>query len=120
MIDDPVKVVQLVSKLRGALPLAASATPSLAALMREQVPEAKIERHLSVMRVDYAGDDGGIICRFEVDEGTRTQTFWVSITHLAFNRRAPFAREIAAYQKHRTKRLKKLHIAELVEEALGA
>jgi hypothetical protein len=31
----------------------------------------------------------------------------VSITHLDFNAKLPLAREIAAYQKHRTKRLRR-------------
>ena len=31
----------------------------------------------------------------------------VSITHLTFDRRLPLAREIAAYQKHRVKRLRR-------------
>jgi len=33
--------------------------------------------------------------------------FLVSITHLAFDRRLPVAREIAAYQKHRIKRIRR-------------
>ena len=33
--------------------------------------------------------------------------FFVSITHLTFDRRLPLAREIAAYQKHRVKRLRR-------------
>ena len=33
--------------------------------------------------------------------------FFVSITHLTFDRRLPLAREIAAYQKHRIKRLRR-------------
>jgi hypothetical protein len=31
----------------------------------------------------------------------------VSITHLTFDRRLPVAREIAAYQKHRIKRIRR-------------
>ena len=33
--------------------------------------------------------------------------FFVSITHLTFDRRLPLAREIAAYQKHRVKRMRR-------------
>ena len=31
----------------------------------------------------------------------------MSITHLTFDRRLPLAREIAAYQKHRVKRIRR-------------
>ena len=35
------------------------------------------------------------------------KVFFVSITHLTFDRRLPLAREIAAYQKHRIKRIRR-------------
>ena len=38
---------------------------------------------------------------------TTGQCVVVSITYLTFDRRLPLAREIAAYQKHRVKRLRR-------------
>ncbi len=35
------------------------------------------------------------------------KVFFVSITHLTFDRRLPLAREIAVYQKHRIKRIRR-------------
>jgi len=63
-----------------------------------------------ITRVDYVGDEGGIVChlaREGEDESGRLVV--TSITHLDFDARAPLAREIAAYQKHRIKRLKRVH-----------
>src|ERR1700730_14870729 len=39
--------------------------------------------------------------------GRQREVFLVSITHLAFDRRLPVARKIAAYQKHRIKHLRR-------------
>ena len=38
----------------------------------------------------------------------------MSITHLLFDRRLPLAREIASYQKHRVKRLRRDHDGEAI------
>jgi hypothetical protein len=55
-------------------------------------------------RVSYAGDDGGIVCRLDFARETEKENF-ASITHLRFDPGLPLAREIAAYQKRRVKRL---------------
>ena len=47
------------------------------------------------------------MCQVIFDEDEAEQVFLVSITHLAFDRRLPVAREIAAYQKHRIKRIRR-------------
>ena len=53
------------------------------------------------------GDEGGIICKLEFDHETSDRGFFVSITHLRFSGQVPLTREIVAYQKHRTKRLRR-------------
>ena len=45
-------------------------------------------------------------CHLAFDEEDKEKLFLVSITHLAFDRRLPVARKIAAYQKHRINRLR--------------
>jgi hypothetical protein len=57
-----------------------------------------------VTRISYAGDEGRIVCRLAFGSEAGNAAF-VSITHLRFDPRLPLAREIAAYQKHRVKRL---------------
>ena len=53
------------------------------------------------------GDEGGIVCRLDFGQDDGEKVFFVSITHLTFDRRLPLAREIAAYQKHRVKRIRR-------------
>jgi hypothetical protein len=51
----------------------------------------------------------GILCRLAFDADIGPRAFIVSITHLLFDRRSSLAREIARYQKHRVKRLRRDH-----------
>jgi hypothetical protein len=69
-----------------------------------------IEEHACcVIRVDHAGDAGGIMCQLEL--GDDRQAYFVSITHLRFVRSTPLGRRIAAYQRHRVKHLRRNLVA---------
>jgi hypothetical protein len=58
--------------------------------------------------VSNAGDEGGIVCKLSVvGEAGKKLEFFVSTTHLDFDRRSPLTREIVAYQKHRVKKLRR-------------
>ena len=110
MIDHPDQVDRLLSRLRDALPMPARLTPRLLASLREQNPDLPLAAACDITRVDYAGDEGGIVChlaRVGTDESGRLIV--TSITHLDFNPRHPLTREITAYQKHRIKRLRRTH-----------
>jgi hypothetical protein len=109
MIDNPDQVERLLHRLRNAVPLPALASPSLVARLREQCSKAQITPRCIVTRVDYAGDEGGVMCHLAGGENVGSNVFVVSITHLAFDPRLPVAREISAYQKHRIKRLRRDH-----------
>jgi hypothetical protein len=85
------------------------ASPSLIATLRKQSSTAHITPRCTVTRVYYAGDEGGVMCHLVITEYTGSNVFVVSITHLAFDPRLPVARDIAAYQKHRIKRLRLEH-----------
>jgi hypothetical protein len=108
MIDNPKQVADLLSKLEAALPLSAMVTPRLAAILRQQSPGASIPKQCQVTWVSNAGDEGGIVCKLSVEgeADNKKLEFFTSITHLDFDRRLPLAREIAAYQKHRVKKLR--------------
>jgi hypothetical protein len=108
MIDNPDQVERLVAKLRESLPLFASVTPEVAAVIREQAPEADPLRRYSITRVDYAGDEGGIVCKVELGPENDDRALFASITHLRFGHTGTIARQITAYQKHRVKRLRRL------------
>lgn len=106
MIDNLIQAVRLLEKLQDALPLPALMTPRLAAFLRERYPDRKIAERCRIVGVDYAGEEGGIMCELDVGLKADGDRFIVSITHLAFDRSHPLRRAIVAYQKHRTKRLR--------------
>lgn len=104
MIDNRKQVELLLAKLRASLPLSASVSPELGAQIRQTLPGVELQR-CRITRVDYAGDEGGIMC--QLDFGDEESRFFVSITYLRFAGAAALSREIAAYQRHRFKRLRR-------------
>jgi hypothetical protein len=107
MIDNATQVNRLLSNLRLSLPMAARLTPELAGTLGDQLGGLDVSATCELTRVDYAGDEGGIICKLELGCETGGRVFFASITHLRFDGRSPLAREIAAYQKHRIKHLRR-------------
>jgi hypothetical protein len=97
--------------LTEALPLSALASPALLANLRGRSSAAKITLDCKVTKVFYLGDEGGITCHVTFDEDEKEEIFLVSITHLAFDRRLAVAREVAAYQKHRIKRIRRDNVS---------
>ena len=107
MIDNPLQADLLVAKLKAALPLSALAAPPLLAQLHEQAPDRDLSPRCQITGIHYVGDEGGIVCRLDFGQDDGEKVFFVSITHLTFDRRLPLAREIAAYQKHRLKLLRR-------------
>ena len=107
MIDNAPRVFQLLSNLRLSLPMAAKLTPELAGTLGDQLGGLDVPAACELTRVHYAGDEGGVMCKLELGCETGGRVFFASITHLRFEGRSPLAREIAAYQKHRNKRLRR-------------
>jgi hypothetical protein len=89
------------------LPLVAHIPRELAEALREDLEAGRVPATCQVTEVSYAGDAGGIMCRFHLGPELE-RPFFVSITHLRFGGRSPLACEIAAYQKRRNKRLRRL------------
>jgi hypothetical protein len=107
MIDFHGKTDLLIARLKESLPIEANIASPLAKLLAEKSPDIPIPVKCNVTSVFYTGDMGGIICALDMG-GPNTETpHLVSITHLTFDRRVPLSREIEAYQRHRTKKLKK-------------
>ena len=106
MIDDPRKTDLLMAMLKELLPIEANITQYLAGALMQQSPDVAIPKKCNVTSVFYTGDMGGILCGLDIG-GAETKTpHIVSITHLAFDRRAPLSREIDTYKRHRIKKLK--------------
>ena len=106
MIDNPDHAERLLAKLQAALPLPARLTPELAATIQTQNPSSDIPPACAITWISYAGDEGGIVCRLDFRPEIENAAF-VSITHLRSDPRLPLARDIAIYQKHRVKRLRR-------------
>jgi hypothetical protein len=106
MIDNPDRAESLLARLRAALLLPARVTPELAATLQTKNTATEIPTTCSITWISYAGDEGGIICRLDFERETETAAF-ASITHLRFDARLPVARDIAAYQRHRVKHLRR-------------
>jgi hypothetical protein len=106
MIDDPRKTDLLIAKLREWLPFAANITECLARTLEKQSPEVTIPKRCNVVDILNSGDMGGILCCLDIGGPQTKAAHVVSITHLSFDRRLPFSREIKAYQHHRIKKLK--------------
>lgn len=105
MIDDLRLVNRLLVKLEESLPIAASMTAQLAATVRQQSSDGYVPRQCEVTAVHYLGDEGGIVCKLDLQGGNGRREFLASIAHLEFDPRQPFASDIAAYRSHRIKRL---------------
>jgi hypothetical protein len=103
-IDHPEQVERLMERLGAALPIPARLIPEVQMTLRQQ-RGVTMPTDCSVTWISYAGDEGGIVCRLEAQAETAEAVF-ASITHLRFDPRLPFTREILAYQKHRVKRLR--------------
>jgi predicted lipoprotein len=108
MIDDPDQVERLVARMKESLPLFATVSYEVAAVISEQSRAADPQRRYPITRVDYAGDEGGIVCKVQLGPENDDKALFASITHLRFGRAEPIGRQIAAYQKHRIKRLRRI------------
>ena len=107
MIDHPDNTVRLIRKLSDTLPLDAMLSSQLANELRDRVVGIEGRPRCRITEIHYAGDEGGIMCRLALPGIEEKDVFVVSITHLVFDSRLPFARDIAAYQHHRIKRIRR-------------
>lgn len=107
MIDNQEKTMQLITAMAEVPVLAARLSPELKAIMRKKNPATVIPDTCIIAEIIYTGDEGGISCKLDICQENERDVFWVSLTHLIFDRRCPIYRQITAYQKHRIKKLKK-------------
>ena len=105
MIDNPAVTMELLDKLRAVLPVPTRLTPEVRASLASKNAGAPVPPDGAIVALHYMGDEGGIVCRLDLGAAMQNEAF-VSITHLRFDPRHPLARKIAAYQKHRVRRLR--------------
>ena len=104
MIDNPGTVARLIEQMRGHLPMPAFPTKEIVRILRRGGVKVSVERALTVKRVFYAGDEGGIVCDVTPNQGAK-EVFVVSLTHLRIAPNHPLFRPIVAYQRERVQRI---------------
>jgi len=107
VIDQPEKTRQLLARLTAALPFEVDLTSELMATLRQKQLAGALERRQIVSQLSYAGDEGGILCHIQPPE--EPNAIVTSITHIRVPAYLRFAADVADYQKHRVKKLRKLH-----------
>jgi hypothetical protein len=104
MIDNPATVARLMEQLPGQLPMPVFPTKELVRTLRRRAVKASVHRALTIKRVFYAGDEGGIVCDVTPSQGAK-EVFVVSLTHLRLASNHPLFGTILAYQRERVSRL---------------
>jgi hypothetical protein len=107
MIDHEEKTMQLITAMAETPSLTARLSPELKQLIRKKDPSIVVPNTCTIAKIIYTGEEGGITCELEFGHDKEKASFFASITHLIFDRRCPLYRQIAGYQKHRIKKLKK-------------
>ena len=110
MLDKPEKTFGLIAALKAAAPFEVELPLYLIDHLRAQRGVLHLEPRQIVSDIFYAGDEGGILCRIEPENGK--EALFVSITYLCVRRPLPFAAAVLDYQKHRVKKLRKQHAAD--------
>lgn len=106
MLDDFAKTERLMAEFETALPVEARLSSILKQTMIMESSDVVLPDSCCIVGLYYMGDEGGILCRFEIGEEEPRKSCYASITHLVFDRRHPLFRQIEAYQRHRVKKLK--------------
>lgn len=103
-IDDPEEVEYLLAGLEALLPCEARFEERNWKQLVKQMDVLRGKRNeVTIEKLSYAGDFGGIMCHLKVKE----QSIVCSLTHLRFRPNFPLSKEITDYQKQRVKKLKK-------------
>lgn len=105
MLDNPETTERLLTALRVALPFEVRLTPMLAEHLQSRRIAIDAQTRHVVTEVSYLGDEGGIVCH--LDPGGGREVILASLTHLLMPQTNALAAEVARYQKHRIKKLKK-------------
>ncbi|MBV9286996.1 MAG: hypothetical protein JO288_04100 [Hyphomicrobiales bacterium] len=118
MLDKIGKTLELIAEMRAAAPFEVELTEPVIAALNEGPGAVRLSARQTVSQVDYAGDQGGILCRMDIDDG-REHVVVVSLTQLRLPAALPFAAAARDYQKRRTKKIKKLERRESLRRLAG-
>lgn len=103
-IDDSNQVETLIERMEAHLPIPAEIQRGPANYLRSQGLFIPPHRNVQIQNVFYASDEGGIMCALSLQASKEPVV--ISLTHLKIPYRHPLEKEIRAYQKTRTRKLK--------------
>ncbi|BDA71400.1 unknown protein [Rivularia sp. IAM M-261] len=104
MIDNYDVAKALTKKLEASLPIRVRPGKEFLKTLKKQEGETNPDREYEVIKVMYAGDDGGIMCALASDAKAK-QANIVSLTHLQIDPNHPLASEVESYQRQRVRNL---------------
>lgn len=102
------KDMQILTRLRLALPTHAQPRTPLLAFLRRRMSDRQIAFGLTVTNVFYTGDAEGVLCQFVVNvPAMQDRPFVAPITQIAFDRRHLISMEIGRLLHRGVKRAKR-------------
>ena len=105
-VDDVPVAIELVERMKSALPITARPTKILVKALKKQGMPLNSYRVVQIRDVHYMGDEGGITCNI-TPAGKETTPVLCSITHLLVPHEHSLYAEIRKYQKEREDKLAK-------------
>ena len=103
-VDNYAEAIALTEKIKANLPITAHPGKQYLKLLKNRGDRVIKKQELIIDSVVYMGDEGGICCGIQPQEGDK-EVQLVSITHLEVDPNHPLAAEIQAYQQKRTRTL---------------
>ena len=80
VIDNPLQTELLIAKLKAAVPLSATVSRPLLALLQEQSPDIALPPRCQITGIHYTGDEGGILCKLDFGHEDGRIAAW--LTHI--------------------------------------
>ena len=105
MLDAPEQTKRLLTALKAALPFEAQISPEALQQLQERNSATIWTARQTVRDVSYLGDMGGIVCHLQPPEAQEMAV--ISLTHVRVPPSLPVAAQLARYQKHRIKKLRR-------------
>jgi hypothetical protein len=105
MLDVPEQTERLMVALKAAVPFEAVVSPEALRQLRARDAGSNWTTRQIVHDVSYLGDMGGIVCHLQPPEAREVAV--ISLTHVRVPSSLPLAAQVARYQKHRIKKLRR-------------
>lgn len=103
MIDNYTEALELMHQIEAQVPIPVYPTDALVQMMKGRGVMLTPNQTLSIKRVLYLGDEGGIMC--DITQPDARNALICSLTHVRISANHPLGEVMVAYQKRRVERL---------------